>query len=319
MKKTKLMLLILTAMLLLVPTMKADAATKVSYASGTKKATVTLRINNIISIDGEICVKAGKGSSQENIKIVSASVDGGSNYTVSEVQGNKILVVGKGDPVNVSIKVGLEFTKDGAYVIALEGGKTTADGKYIDYREKSDYIETVNVEVGVISTDVSKDEDEEKDTEDDEVDDEKADKEEDNKEEEEKKDTITKSPITSSKTDASIKKETTDLKTAEADKKEVTKQKTDEEKKLEGIISEAEKDLEIDLDSDGKTGEEKVTRSSKSLGSFLKYLKNFWFVFLILFIFLLICMYLLWKLLRKNRKNDYDGAPMVDYRIEDDD
>ena len=118
MKKTKLMLLILTTMLLLVPTMKADAATKISYASGTKKAIVTLKINNIITLDGEICVKAGKGSSQENIKIVSASVDGGSNYTVSEIQGNKILVVGKGDPVNVSIKVGLEFTKDGAYVLA---------------------------------------------------------------------------------------------------------------------------------------------------------------------------------------------------------
>ena len=302
MRKTKLMLLILTAMLMLVPTMKADAATKVSYASGTKKATVTLQINNIISLDGEICVKAGKGSSQENIKIVSASVDGGSSFTVSEIQGNKILVVGKGDPVNVSIKVGLEFTKDGTYVLALEGGKTTTDGKYVDH------LENINVEVGVISTETPKDEEEEEDND-----------KKDDKKEEEKKDTITKSPTTSAKTNESVKKKTTVSKTAESDKKEVTKQTTDKEEELKNIISEAEKKLEIDLNSDGKTGEEKVTRSPKSLGSFLKYVKNFWFDFLILFIFLLICVCLLWKLLRKNRKNDYDGAPMVDYRIEDDD
>lgn len=297
MRKLKYILPLLTATLLLLPGMAAEAATtKKELATGTKDTSLSIVLSDKQSIEGQVSVKSKTSGQTIKLQSVNAQTSDAGKTAVCESSGNKIYMVSKGDAVTTTVTIKVQFSGDGEYTVALKGGCTDKDGKY----ESDGIKETFKVTVG---TSVSENEE----ADDEEAEEETEEEETEEETEEEEVEEETKTTTSDSKKDKKEQSEKTD--------REPVKVLSEDERVIEEFIEEVEEELK----KEEKAEKEKVVRSPKSLGSFLKYLKNFWFIFLILFIFLLICIYLLWKLLRKNRKNDYDGAPMVDYRIEDDD
>ena len=154
MKKIRLFVPILMAVATLFAPMQASAAEQ-KLDAGTKSATVTMTLNELQSFEGVFSCTATDKKATITLKSVTATCNDSS--AMCSVSENRIFMVSTGKSVNTTIKLELEFSKDGKYQVKLDGGQTDKNGKY---KEK---VETLKILVGVVEETEDKEE-EEKDT-----------------------------------------------------------------------------------------------------------------------------------------------------------
>ena len=179
MKKIRLFILMLAAVLLFLPGMNAKAAT-MQLDAGTKKTSVTMTLKDLMSLEGEVTASAPSGATI-TVSSMKAAVEG---EALCSMVGNRIFMVSSGKTVTVTITMEVEFSVDGTYAITLDGGRTDAQGKYEDYTtDKDKYVEKLTINVGEAPSDSnagSGDEDNADDSGDDNDDDNNADDNDDN-------------------------------------------------------------------------------------------------------------------------------------------
>lgn len=336
MKKIKrFMPLLLTACLLIFP-LNVQAAKK-QLAAGTKSAKVTMTLENLQSFEGEFTCKAADKKSTITLKSISAKASGNSSAMYS-TSGNRIFMVGTGDAVTTIIELDLEFSKDGKYTVVLDGGRTDKNGEYKDFSEnKNQSLGELTI---IIGEEVVAEEEEEEE------------EQEDKKTtvSSEKKTTTTKKRTTSSKkTEVESEEENTAI-TGKGGKNDVDYSALEKALKDANSVIGSDKELKewqslinslnngvMLLDSDdqekvdaaaeeiqrilekmvGASNEVKKPKNEK--GSNVDFGKILKIALPILgLIALLGITYWLWKK-AKNKPADYDGAPMVDYDIGEDD
>lgn len=318
MKRVKVLVPVLTAVLLLFPGINVQAA-RMNLASGTKKATATFTLKNLQSLEGEVLVKSAPKDGKVTLGTMTADTD---PKVTCKVSGHKVFMVGAGDPVTTIIKVELEFSKDGTYVIELDGGKTDADGKYVDYSSNSKkYLDQIQIVIGGgTATEDEKDEDDKKDKEEEKKEEKKEDKEEEDKEEKEestgkKKDSVDYSALEKALEDADKKlnedKEMKDLQTLLNSMNDGTVLLTSND---QDKIDEAALEIQQSLQQLEK--KEAAEKKGTSMSGKIK-------LALVLTGVTAVAAfggaaYYFWKK-EKAKPLDYDGAPMVEYDIEEDD
>lgn len=313
MKRVRVLIPVLTAVLLLFPGINVQAA-KMNLASGTKKATATFTLKNLQSLEGEVLVKSAPKDGKVTLGTMTADTD---PKVTCKVSGHKVFMVGAGDLVTTTIKVELEFSKDGTYVIELDGGKTDADGKYVDYSSNSKkYLDQIQIVIGGnTATEDEKDEDEKKDKEE-----EKKEEKEEKKEEKEestgkKKDSVDYSALEKALEDADKKlnedKEMKDLQALLTSMSDGTVLlNSDDQQEIDAAA------LEIQQSLQQLEEQEAAKKKETSLsGKVVLALALTGAAAVISFAG---AAYYFWKK-EKAKHQDYDGAPMVEYDIEEDD
>lgn len=126
MKKWKKALpLLALAVLLLSPGILAEAADTVKLEKGTAGAEVTLTVSNMQSFEGEFTCTKG-------LKIESAAVQNDKG-AMCQATASKVFMAGSGDPVKtvITLKVTVDDPqKDAVYTVSLTGSGTDSKGVY---------------------------------------------------------------------------------------------------------------------------------------------------------------------------------------------
>lgn len=153
MKKINRLIPIVTAFLLFFPMLNVQAAPWQKNQQAPKatvsglEGTVVMSLEQINSLEGtfKVVEKPEKGSA--SIQSVNAICsDMGAQ---GMAKNDKIFLSSSGEPMNVTLEISMKFTMEGVYTLELDGGVTDADGKYEDYSENANnYICQVEIEVG---------------------------------------------------------------------------------------------------------------------------------------------------------------------------
>ncbi|MBO5159515.1 MAG: hypothetical protein J6B94_07990 [Lachnospiraceae bacterium] len=335
MKKMKRFIPIVAAALLLCPMLNVQAAAWQKNQTAPKaslsalEGTVEMSLEQINSLEGtfQVIKKPEKGSAV----IQSVNVVCSDQSAQGMTKGDKIFLASSGEPMNVTMGISMKFTVAGTYVLELDGGVTNAEGVYEDYSEKSEnYICRVEIEAGNVSEENSSNQestggDFNFNTEFDfDI----------NVETEELEEVLgevadaIKSDEQLSMMQELLDKMNQGLALLEGGNQESVDEAAKElEESLEELDSVNKEEnnaehseLEIELAEPEIISEEVAEELSKESGNEIQ--KGFsllkWIIpILAVFVFVVAALYF-WRK-TKSRKNNYDGAPMVDYRIEDDD
>lgn len=322
MKRIKLLLPILTTALLILPGLNAEAAEKLQLASGTKKTTATITLKDLQSLEGEFSAKSSTQGATVKINSVEATSDGGAMCMTS---GNKIFMVSSGEPVTTTIQVNLEFSKDGTFVLTLDGGMTDKDGNYEDYSsDAKKCVEEMTITVGT-SNGTSTNTGNQKPS--------SSNKDDKDSKEEEKDDEVDYEALEKALNDvAEAINSNEDLKTLQElltkanegtvlldseDQEAVDEAAVEIQESLEDLGFDVELNLDAEEEEEPEGFEVEVKENDGSaLENVLKIAKIVLPILAIL-IFIAAAIYF-WRK-AKNKAPNYDGAPMVDYDIEDDD
>ena len=155
MKKSKKLiplLLTLAVIFSLLTVAHADEGKSVEVASGSKKATVTFAIENVLAFEGTVTTAENCGFKPSEIappKLSLAKEDKKENWRIwpQETITDQLLIVGKELPATIILTVTLVSDspmKDGAYAVTLTYGRTNANGSYNAGRRV-----TANIYVGI--------------------------------------------------------------------------------------------------------------------------------------------------------------------------
>lgn len=333
MKKIKRFIPIVTAALLFFPMLNVQAAAwkKNQQAPKTSlftlEGTVEMSLEQINSLEGafQVIKKPEKGGAI----IQSVNVVCSDQSAHGMTKGDKIFLSSSGEPMDVNMRISMKFTTAGTYVLELDGGVTTAEGVYEDYSEKPEnYICRIEIEAGDASEGSSSNQestggDFNFDTEFDfDI----------NVETEELEEVLGEvAEAIKSEEQLSMMQELLDkmnqgLALLEGGDQEAIDETAEElEESLEELESVLEEEsnaeqLETELAEPEKVPEEVTEEVSKDTSVELQ--KGFsllkWIIPLLAVLIFVVAAIYFWRK-TKNRKNDYDGAPMVDYHIEDDD
>lgn len=148
MKKSKKLiplLLTLAVVLSLITVVHADEGKSKEVKSGSQEADVTFTIENVLAFEGTVTTKETVGFNVNSVELVNG-LDADWEIKQSEKK-DQIVVVGKSVPTNLTLKVNLSSAypmKDGAYAVTLTYGRTNANGSYNAGRRL-----TANIYVGI--------------------------------------------------------------------------------------------------------------------------------------------------------------------------
>lgn len=148
MKKSKKLiplLLTLAVIFSLLTVAHADEGKSKEVKSGSQEAEVTFTIENVLAFEGTVTTKDTVGFNVDSVELVN-KLDDGWEITQSEKK-DQIVVIGESVPTNLTLKVKLSSTypmKDGAYAVTLTYGRTNANGTYNAGRRV-----TANIYVGI--------------------------------------------------------------------------------------------------------------------------------------------------------------------------
>ena len=321
MKKMKRILPMLFAVLmLLLPGIKAKAdSNNVEVESGSTSAKVVFTVEDVLALEGTVSSEKKSGFSVSSIEI-SGTEEGSSVKT----EGNQFVVIGNSIPTEIKITANMVSSspmKDGSYKVTMSYGITRINGSYSDGKEMS-----AKIYVGIEAEEES--------------------------EEEVKKDAQTASASASSdKTDTeTVTTEVvstpvadrlsgsgivdySELQTAldEAEELEGKALNADDLEKLVEAMEAGYEALESDSQAVVDEAAEKLNEillelrgaepgSGTKLG-FGGFSTGGWLPVILGVLVLLLLAGLAWFRWRRKKKagQDYDGAPMVDYEIGDDD
>ncbi len=330
MKKVKIILIVLTILLLITPVLNVQAKdihlSQEKISSGHINAMIDMELCDLKSLDGEISV----ATSTEDASAVIRSVQAKSSNSICMVEGNKIFMISSDQPVTVEVNVELGFSKDGTYVLCLEGNATNEDDEY------EAYTVTKSIVVGTASKDDTGND--EQPPENKPETDKKEDNKKDNKEEADNKELLeaiekvteiiesdeklkaqeelfnqlnSAIALLNSKDQEAIDEAAMDLEKAA---EELEPEETAEEKEAQQAEDQTESIPSKNAQEEEST--ENVLEKEPSKAGF-----NIWLIIIPLLLILIgaaVAFYLIRK--KKNAQaEDYDGAPMVEYDIEDDD
>lgn len=341
MKKFNTILPLLAILLLLTPGITVQAARTEKYNAGTKKATINVELKNVLSCESEVTVRAKDKTDSITINGVKAAA---TQNAFCETNGNKLFMVAS-QSSNLTVTVDVTMSGDGIYYIYLDGGVTGKDGTYAEHLNDKEFLEVITLEVGTVdssstsdssnksddsTSDSSKDSDSTKENLDDSSDKKTTSSDKTN----DKKDTTT---TTTVKDTGKNSVDYTALKQALKNADELISD-NDELKEWQTLINqmnngnmllssgnqeqvdEVAKEIQELIDQmsgDSKEGGSKNKSTSKSfkVSEQIKYIIIGGLVLLTL----IGCLLIWWLRRKKKHNNDYDGAPMVDYDIGDDD
>ncbi|MBO5069123.1 MAG: hypothetical protein J6C37_01995 [Roseburia sp.] len=317
MKKIKFILPILTAAVLLFPGMQVKAATtQKEFASGTKNATLTMTLDDLQSFEAKINAKEKEGGTITLQSVEAKSSD--ANAVEVGASDNKVFMVSNGTSVSATVTIKVAFSGDGTYWVTLKGGSTNRDGAY-----SSDNLdERIKIIVGSTTTTGTEEDDKEDDvltpptevkgevsnTTSTQTGSSSADSTTSTQE-----NTKTDESATSTKVSLSVEEDSSTEDDSTIIRNDTTIEDEESLRVIDQIIKEAEEKTEDKTDN--KTGKSSF-KLFEALRNYLKYILLIMLIALLLLIPLVV--YLLWKA-KKKKQETYDGAPMVDYRIEEDD
>ena len=320
MKKIRRLLPILTAILLILPgmTVHAEKNAVEKQSIKTLEGTVTITLENVLSLEGTI--KAGAEAQGTTATIQSATISCKGDALCMD-SDNKIFVASNGEPVTIVIEAKMKFSKAGKYTLELDGGITDKDGKYEDYSESKDFIKKIEITAGdpdasgsTNNQDANKDKDTKIEI------DFNVETEELEKTLDEVAEAI-KSDEQLAMMQQLLDKMDQGLALLEGGNQEAVDETTEELKEsLENLelTTETTEDGEMEEKETVTETEEEVieTKDGSGLKDILKYLK--WVLPILTLALFIVAVIYFWRK-AKNNEPDYDGAPMVDYDIEDDD
>jgi len=144
MKKFNKILPLLAMLLLLIPGTTAEAARTEKWNAGTKKASITVELKDVLSCEGEVI--AGTKDQKTSVKVegVKAAATQGA---FCETNGNKLFMVAS-QSGSLTVTIDVSVSGDGTYYIYLDGGVTDKDGTYVESLNDKDYLEAITLEVG---------------------------------------------------------------------------------------------------------------------------------------------------------------------------
>ena len=318
-KKIKLIVPILTAILLLLPGVQAEAATiEKQYTADVDSATLTLNLEKLQSFEGKISATAKEGGT---ITVKSVEVVGNdTNITSCGASRTRVFMVSNGTPVNTTITIKVAFSGPGTYWVTVRGGSTDKDGTYqsdsLDERIKITVSAQAgdgsgnggtndggnhangdsNTVIGTVtpSTDSSQ--------------------------------SATEQPSDSGNKDTTKPSDSTTKPSDTKDTPEDSEEDTEEKGPIRVTIPDDEKAEQELLNQIIKDSEKnnKDHKNPSGLTQFIQNLRNRlkWILPLAIFLaavaVLLPVMYVLFRKKRRSQV-EYEGAPMVDYNIEEDD
>lgn len=320
MKKIKRLLPILTAILLILPgmTVHAEKNAVEKQSIKTLEGTVKMTLEDVLSLEGTIKAGAEVQGTTATIQSATISCKGDALCMDSD---NKIFVASNGEPVTIVIEVKMKFSKTGKYTLELDGGITDKDGKYEDYSESKDFIKKIEITAGDPDASGSTNDQDTNSSKDTKI---EIDFEVETAELEKTLDEVAeaiKSDEQLAMMQQLLDKMNQGLTLLEGGNQEAVDETTEELKEsLENLelTAETTEDGEMEEKETAIESEEEVieTNDGSTLNNNFKYLK--WiFPILTLAMFIAAAVYF-WRK-EKNKVPDYDGAPMVDYDIEDDD
>lgn len=338
MKKFNKILPLLAMLLIFIPGITVQAARTEKYDAGIKRATINVELKNVLSCEGEVTVKAK--DKKDSIKI-DGVVAKATQSAFCETNGNKLFMVAS-KSCNLTVTIDVSVSGDGVYYIYLDGGITDKDGKYAEHLNDKEYLDAITLEVGTVnsnssssssnssnnSTSSSADSSDSSSS--------SADSSSDKK--------PTSSDKTKDKTTTTTVKETgknsvdyTALKQAlkNADKFISDNDELKEWQKLinqmnngnlllssenQEQVDEVAKEIQELIDQMSGGSKESGLRN-KNVSKSFQISKQMKYILLgvLLLLILLGCILAWWLKRKKKYNNDYDGAPMVDYDIGDDD
>lgn len=153
MKKSKKLiplLLALTVLFSLLTVAYADEGKSVEIKSGSSTAKVTFTIENVLAFEGTVTTKENTGFKVQSVesKVIKEKADTAAWTPIkSEDSVNQIMFIGGSLPATITLTVTLESDspmKDGAYAVTLTYGRTNANGSYNEGRRV-----TANIYVGI--------------------------------------------------------------------------------------------------------------------------------------------------------------------------
>lgn len=153
MKKSKKLiplLLALTVLFSLLTVAHADEGKSVEIKSGSSTAKVTFTIENVLAFEGTVTTKETTGFKVQSVesKVIKEKADTAAWTPIkSEDSANQIMFIGGSLPATITLTVTLESDspmKDGAYAVTLTYGRTNANGSYNAERRV-----TANIYVGI--------------------------------------------------------------------------------------------------------------------------------------------------------------------------
>ncbi len=328
MKNRKKILPVLVALfLLMMPTIQAKAADDDIYVevpSGSTSAKVTFEVKNVLALEGTASTGKTNGFKVKSVTVSGAKSD---SWTATSPESDKVVVIGSNLPADLKITVQLESSspmKNGSYKVKFSYGKTRPDGSYASGR-----TEEAMIYVGVEAP----------------------------KEEEEKE--TTSSSSSSNKTTSKVTETETVVQGEVNTEEEGDSDRADmldlvDTSALRVALDEAQRLTGADMSSDQlerllaaieagnaaleSEDQETVDAATNALNEIIAELdgvieeaeeekpkpgsaiRKLWIILLILFIvFLLLLALLIWYLRKRKKEGNYEGAPLVDYNIEEDD
>lgn len=340
MKKFNTILPLLAIMLLLIPGITVQAAKTEKYNTGTKKATINVELKNVLSCEGEVTVRAKDKNDSITINGVKATATQGA---FCETNGKKLFMVAS-QSSNLTVTIDVTMSGDGIYYIYLDGGVTGKDGTYAGHLNDKDYLEAITLEVGTTNSSSSSDSSDRSDSSDDS--DDSSSKLESSSDEKKNESSETTKDKTKDKTTATTTTEKvtgknsvdyTALKQALKNADELISG-NDELKEWQTLINrmnngnlllssgnqeevdEVAKEIQELIDQMSGDSKESGSKNKSTSKSFQGSNQVKYIIIGSLVLLLLIGCFLIWWTKRKKKQNnDYDGAPMVDYDIGDDD
>lgn len=322
MKKRKRILPMLAAVLILAaPGIRAEAESNyVEVKSGSTSAKIVFTVEEVLALEGTIYSEEKSGFEVSSIEI-SGTEEGSSIKT----EGNQFVVIGNHIPADVKITANMESSspmKDGSYKVTMSYGITRGSGAYSDGKEMS-----AKIYVGIEAEKES---------------------EEDAKKNTQTTSVTTSSDKTSTETDVTESSSTpvanrlsgsglvdySGLRAAldeaealegQAMNEDLLERLTDAmnkgyealESDRQSVVDEAAEELNAILQEIQDANGSNLLRNGSgglSLGKWLPIILG-----ILALLLLLGLLAFLWWRKKKKASRDYDGAPMVDYEIGDDD
>ena len=330
MKKINRLLPIMTALMLCFPALTVQAAPwqKNQQAPTVKlsglEGTVTILLEEINSLEGNLKViekPQGGSASFDTVNVVCSDL-GAQGMS----KNGKILLSSSGAPMDVTLNIPMTFTAEGTYVLELDGGVTNAEGFYENFADDPDeYICRVKIQAGDSAGGSSSNQPSGGDF--------NYNSEFNlniNVETEELEEAIEK-VAEAIKSDEQLKmmqelldKMNHGISLLEGgDQESVDKAAKELEESLEEIEAAEEEAettepvLEEVTESEAKVEEIQINADAEESAKGIPMIV--WLILAILVLLALVAgAYFIYRS-RKNKKDDYDGAPMVEYNIEDDD
>lgn len=322
MKRIRRLLPILTAVLLILPgmTVQAEKNAVEKQSVKTLEGTVTMKLEDIYSLEGTLKTGAGAQGGTAAIQSAVISCKGDALCMDSD---NKIFVASNGDPVTITIEAKMKFSKAGSYTLELDGGFTDKEGNYEDYSESEDFIQKIEITAGDADVSGTTDDKDANANKDNKI---EIDFDVDYSELEEALNNVTEAINSNEqlknlqelliKTNEGLEllnssdQEAVDEAAKELEESmeelEAAPVTTAEEDAAEEIVQEMEEAEDETIDTNG----ESTTKRSFKLFK--------WILLILVGVIFAVATIYFWRK-QKKKVPDYDGAPMVDYDIEDDD